>query len=752
MTTIRRNGADSGKSYVAAYGLLACAVAAAITPAKAQAATETVLHNFASPPRGADPYQGITRDSAGNIYGASEGGRYGFGVVYKLDTAGNQAVLHTFTGGTDGGNPSGVTLDPTGSLYGTASSGGTANAGLVYKLDQAGQQTVLYNFTGGADGGYPAAGVTLDPAGNLYGTTSGGGSASVGVVYKLDASLRTTTGCLETVLHTFSGGDDGRSPMTAVIRDAAGNLYGTTFQGGSGYSGVVYKLDPSGQETVLHNFTGGADGGYPESAVIRDSAGNLYGTCDSGGSFYDGVVYEVDQVGNETVLYSFTGGADGGNVQGGVIRDAAGNLYGTTTNGGSANKGVIYKLDTSLIEMVLYNFTGSPDGSFPYVGVIGDSSGNLYGATQQGGTANLGAVYKLDKSLHETVLYSFPGPADGSLPYSGVIRDAVGNFYGTTYGGGAYGYGVVYEMDAQGHETVLYTFTGGTDGGNPQAGVIRDSAGNLYGTTYTSGAYGYGVVYKVDTAGHETVLYNFTGGADGANPTAGVIQGPSGNLYGTTYFGGTASQGVVFELDTSGNERVLHSFLGGSDGGYPQAGVIRDPAGNLYGTTSGGFFSTGTVYKVTAGGERVLYSFPNAADGIGPSSGLIRDSAGNLYGTTATGGTVYAGVVYKLDTTGQETVLYSFTGGADGDLPNGLAFDTAGNIYVTTLIGGASSQGTILELDTSGNATVLYTFTGGTSGGQPNGGAIIDSAGKLFGTTQNGGLANTGVVYQIKTQ
>ena len=147
-----------------------------------------------------------------------------------------------------------------------------------------------------------------------------------------------------------------------------------------------------------------------------------------------------------------------------------------------------------------------------------------------------------------------------------MIRDSAGNFYGTTYGGGAYGYGVVYELDAQGHETVLYTFTGGTDGGNPQAGVTRDSAGNLYGTTYGSGAHGYGVVYKVDTAGHETVLYSFTGGADGANPSAGVIQAPSGNLYGTTYYGGTASQGVVYELDTSGNERVLHSFLGGPTG------------------------------------------------------------------------------------------------------------------------------------------------------------------------------------------
>jgi uncharacterized repeat protein (TIGR03803 family) len=215
--------------------------------------------------------------------------------------------------------------------------------------------------------------------------------------------------------------------------------------------------------------------------------------------------------------------------------------------------------------------------------------------------AGAGVVYKLDTTGHETVLYTFKGGADGGYPYAGVIRDSAGNLYGTTYGGGTASWGVVYKLDTTGQETVLYSFTGGADGGEPMAGVIGDSAGNLYGTTnYGGGTATAGVVYKLDTTGHETALYTFSGGADGGWPWAGVIRDSGGNIYGTTFLGGTANEGVVYKLDITGQETVLHSFTGGADGGSPRAGVIRDPAGNLYGTASnGGKRSTGVVFKLT---------------------------------------------------------------------------------------------------------------------------------------------------------
>jgi len=734
--------------------LLACMFAAAgMVQAQTRTATETVLHNFAAPPKGMDPWPGVIRDSAGNFYGTADGGRFGFGVVYKLDAAGNQTVLHNFTGGTDGGTPfAGVVRDPAGNLFGTTNVGGSSGAGVVYKVDPAGHETVLYSFTGGNDGGYPEAGVILDTAGNLYGTTQRGGAAGSGVVFMLD------TAGLETVLYTFAGMPDGSYPEAGVIRDSAGTLYGTTYYGGAWGDGTVYKLDAAGHETVLYSFTGQADGSYPQTALIRDSAGVLYGTC-------EGVVYRVDEPGHETVLYTFTGGLDGGNANSGLIRDSEGNLYGTATNGGAANAGVVYKVDTSHHETVLHNFTGAPDGSYPWAGVVRDSAGNLYGATQGGGTANLGVVYKLDTSGNETVLYSFPGPADGSVPYAGVTADSAGNLYGTTFNGGPANAGVVYKLDATGHETLLHTFTGEPDGGNPSAGVTRCPNGNFYGTTSLGGAANMGVVYEVDAAGQYTLLHSFTGGADGGHPYAGVTCGSAGNIYGTTVYGGNTVAcpaqsylpggcGVVFTLDASGNETVLYSFTGEADGGYPYAGVILDPAGNLYGTTASGgtencYLGCGVVYELNSTGrETVLYSFAGAPDGAFPKAGVIRDSAGNFYGIAGLGAS-YAGVVFKLDTTGQETVLYSFTGGADGDYPVGLIRDPAGNIYGTTQYGGAGGAGVVFGLDTKGKQRVLYSFTGGADGGTPYAGVIRDAAGNLYGTASSGGKEGTGVVFRL---
>jgi len=477
---------------------------------------------------------------------------------------------------------------------------------------QTATETVLHNFQGPPHGENPVAGVIRDSAGNLYGTTQYGGTAGAGVVYKLDTAGHAT------VLHTFTGAD-GANPYAGLIRDSAGNFYGSTINGGAVGAGAVFKLDRAGHETVLYSFTGGADGSDADAGVIRDSTGNLYGTAQYGGTAGAGVVFKVDTTGAETVLYSFTGGADGANPRGGVIRDSAGNLYGTTYGGGTSGAGVVFKLDTSGHQTVLYTFTGGTDGGYPVAGVIRDSAGNLYGTATGGGTAGAGAVYKLNTTGQETVLYSFPGGAGGAGPQAGLTRDSAGNLYGTTAHGGTAGAGVVYELNAAGQASVLYSFTGGADGNRPLGAVTRDSAGNLYATTNKGGT-GLGVVFELNASGQETVLYSFTGGADGVNPLSGVTRDSAGNLYGTTYLGGTSNAGMVYKLTAAGAETVLYGFTGGADGGYPEAGVIRD-------------------------------------------------SAGNLYGTTLQGGTAYAGVVYEVNTSGQETVLYNFTGGADGGYP-----------------------------------------------------------------------------------
>jgi uncharacterized repeat protein (TIGR03803 family) len=385
----------------------------------------------------------------------------------------------------------------------------------------------------------------------------------------------------ETVLYSFTGGSDGANPLAGLIADSKGNLYGTTAFGGTSGSvcgaigcGVVFELSPGGTETVLYSFTGGSDGDNPwTGGLIADSSGNLYGTTIGGGAQAQGVVFKLSPSGTETVLYSFTGGSDGADPFAGLNADGSGNLYGTTISGGLLDCGsgseivgcgVVFKLSPGGTETVLHSFTGS-DGSEPESSLIADSSGNLYGTTGAGGSAGgchgavvvgCGVVFKLSPGGTETVLYPFTGGSDGAGP-GGLIAGSSGNFYGTTFNGGASGNGVVFTLSPSGTETVLYSFTGGTDGANPVGNLISDSSGNLYGTTIHGGALGCrdtgcGVVFKLSPSGTETVLYTFTGGGDGALPQAGLIADSSGNLYGTTYLGGASGNGTVFKLIGTG--------------------------------------------------------------------------------------------------------------------------------------------------------------------------------------------------------
>jgi uncharacterized repeat protein (TIGR03803 family) len=361
----------------------------------------------------------------------------------------------------------------------------------------------------------PSAG-PADSAHAVYGTTTYGGAYDKGVVYKVDQAGN------ETVLYSFKGVPDGANPLLGrLTSDSAGNLYATTYFGGKHNRGTVVKLDPSGNETVLHNF-GGISGENPMAGVIRDAGGNLYGTAVLGG-LGCGVVFKINPIDNETTLHSFTGGSDGCNPQAGLIRDSLGNLYGTTLWGGPHNAGVVYKVDPAGNETVLYAFTGGADGRHPFGPVTQDSTGNLYGTAGDGGKYDLGVVYQVDPSGNETVLYSFRGGADdGAGPTAGVVRDSSGNLYGTTTFGGQKETGVVYKVDMGGNETVLHAFTGGKDGSVPLGALVRDAAGNLYGTTQYGGANGMGVVFKIGLAGQGHVLHAFTG-TDGYYPAAGVI-------------------------------------------------------------------------------------------------------------------------------------------------------------------------------------------------------------------------------------
>jgi uncharacterized repeat protein (TIGR03803 family) len=350
--------------------------------------------------------------------------------------------------------------DKAGNLYGTTENAGGC-CGVVYRLAPDGTYAVLYAFKGEADGAYPdAASLLADDAGNLYGTTHDGGSdgctnhLGCGTVFKLTPSGQ------ETILHAFAGGLDGAYPSAGLIADGAGNLYGTTAGGGGKHKnqqhGTVYKLTPDGQETILHAFEGARhrDGDGPRPAMLMDEAGNMYGTTQGGGDFDFGTVFKLSPNGKEKVLYSFTGQKDGFGPYGGVIRDAAGNLYGTATAGGKTNSGTVFRLAPDGIFTILHEFAGGPDdGSGPTSTLTMNGDGNLYGTTAAGG-ANMsdcfgegcGTVFKLAPDGTETILHDF-ATRRGDLPWTGVILDNKGNLYGTTWEGGSkFGSGTLFEI------------------------------------------------------------------------------------------------------------------------------------------------------------------------------------------------------------------------------------------------------------------------------------------------------------------
>jgi uncharacterized repeat protein (TIGR03803 family) len=370
-------------------------------------------------------------------------------------------------------------------------------------------------------------------------------------------------------------------------------------------------------------------------------------------------------------------------------------------------------------ETVLYNFGGGFDGAYPGSGVIMDAGGNLYGTTRGGDTAkDYGTVFGMERSLQgvwsRKMLYRFTFEPDAEYPGGGVVFDGAGNLFGVTSGGGL-GHGAVYKLTPTAKppwvETVLYRFTGGVDGNEPRATLVIDNNGNLYGTTAGGGTNGAGTVFR-----------------------------------------------LAEQPDGSWTETVLHSFAAGSDGQIPSGGVVFDSAGNLYGTTGAGgkYNSTcsigcGTVFKLKPNGtkwtEKILHRF-NGSDGFGPEAGIVVDTAGNLYGAAAGGGANGAGVVFELRptpiNTWTEKTIYTFTGGSDGRSPADLTLDAAGNLYGTS--------GPLLELSPDENGTwnfrILHQFVG-SDGLAPDGKLAIDSFGDLFGAAAGGGNKFDGVIFEI---
>lgn len=655
--------------------------------------SEKILHNFTGGADGAMPSASLIFDSAGNLYGTTEFGGDAncqgpaknptCGTVFELVPDGNggwsENVLHAFAY-VDGAYPvSSLVFDTAGNLYGTTPVGpgfacDEGGCGTVFRLtpnsDGTWTQSMIYNFEGGPDGDDPVAGLVFAASGNLYGTTERGGFAgcydNCGTVFEL--TPRSKGIWTEKVIHRFGlpGHDQnfGVQPVSSVFLDQAGNLYGTTeTRGVQGCDfnfiagcGTVFKLSPASGEkwtaSLLYSFNANPLGSEPGAGVISDAAGNLYGTAEYSGVSNSGVAFELmpqaDGSWKDVALHDFLGGRDGDHPGSSLIFDNAGNLYGTTTNGGSQQcsgnslcGGIVFELSPTAHgwkENVLHRFGDNNNLGLvvPMGGLVLDSTGNLYGATPEGGSTNCGSygcgtVYKLfpvgGGKWREQLLYLFQGGSDGSDPLSTLVFDQVGNLYGTTCVGGVNGNGTVFRLapNANGKwtETVLYSFRGSQDrdGSCPLSGVTFDRNGNLFGTTVQGGNYtgicyngGCGVVFELSLVGtsvwKEAVLHRFHGSLDGSNPRTSLAIDGEGRLYGATPNDGTYNAGgAVFRLtrgsDGTWTTDVLHHFNYGSKGGScPVGPLIFDTVSNIYGAAScGGTDDNGTIFELSAASE-----------------------------------------------------------------------------------------------------------------------------------------------------
>jgi uncharacterized repeat protein (TIGR03803 family) len=768
----------------------------------------TPLHNFVGGTDGSAPYAGLVLAADGNLYGTSSGsGDESPGTVFRVTTAGSFTTIYNFcpSGGScpNGQIPYARLVQATdGSFYGTTTAGGSGNHGTVFRVTSTGSLTTLWTFCmqgGCPDGANPYAGLIQAADGNFYGTTKvGGNTNNAGTIFQI-----TSAGAL-TTLYKFcaqSGCQDGEFPVGGLIQGSDGKFYGTTFQGGTSNDGTVFNLSASsytltvsvsGSGTVTStdgvvNCSSVCSYVYPANAPVTLNAtqasgwnfSGWSGACSGTGSCSITMTQNMSatatftqQTYQLTVLTSGSGTV--ASVDGGI------NCPGTCANSYPAGTPVTL----NAMQAPGWSFTGwggACSGTGSCTVVMSQAQSVTATFTQNPNFFNLtvsvsgnGTVTSTDGDIicPGTCSHTYAGNTQVTLNAS----PSLGSTFTAWSGGGCSGTGSCTVTMTQ-NLSVTATFTGqqdmvthsfgnGSDGKNPVAALVSDSAGNLYGTTSTNGLYGKGTVFKLSTDGTETILHNFGNSNDGQTPLGNLIFDAVGNLYGTTSAGGVYGHGTAFELSPNGTETVLYSFGNGGDGQNPAAGLVFDHSGNLYGTTvNGGSFGGGTAFELSPSNGRCcrespVYSFGNGDDGRNPEAGLVFDSAGNLYGTTANGGPNSGGTIFELSPSNgrccRESPVYIFGGSGDGKNPYaGVVLDDAGNLYGTTVNGGANGSGTAFEVSPNGGGgwteAFLHSFGSGSDGQNPYAGLVFDTSGNgnLYGTTANGGLYSKGMVFEL---
>jgi uncharacterized repeat protein (TIGR03803 family) len=605
--------------------------------------TFTKLHDF-NGLDGATPNVALVVGPEGALYGStSSGGTNGVGTLFQLETNGTFTKLHDFDYVNDGGHPgAALVLGPDGALYGSTYDGGPNwridyGYGTLFRLETNGTFSKLHDFNG-ADGHSVDAPLVVGPDGALYGSTHVGGTG-YGTLFRLE-----TNGTFAK-LHDLNG-PDGAYPATALVVGPDGALYGSTEFGGSG-DGTVFRVETNGTFTKLYDFNA-TYGNQPSAPLVLGPDAALYGSTYYGGTYGAGTLFRVEAGGTFTKLHDFDG-TNGAEPATALVLGPDGALYGSTPAGGTNGVGTLFRVEPNGTFTKLYDFGGT-NGAEPAAALVVGPDGALYGSTQKRETSDEGTLFRLETNGTFTKLHDFSLINQGANPAAALVVGPDGALYGSTQKGGTNLQGTLFRLNTNGTFTKLHDFPYG----NPSAPLVVGPDAALYGST-PGGPYlrGVGTLFRLETNGTFTELHVFNGG-DGSEPGTALAVGPDGALYGSTQFGGTSGgYGTLFRLETDGAFTKLYDF-DGTNGANPLVALVVGPDGAMYGSTqSGGAGSNphggnGTLFRVETNGTFArLYTF-NGTNGARPSTALAVGSDGALYGSTPYGGPRAGGILFKL--------------------------------------------------------------------------------------------------------